>query len=354
MPVIDGKPISFEDLHKSVAEESFSEKKFATLQSKYSELKIKLDSILSKGREIERDLKQKVEKSIQEFGLPHIEELLKDIREKYQNEAVDIYLDEIRDYTLDEIHIFFKNDDSSQQTLQSLGVTSASKDVFRIYKVNLLADNSHRKHAPAIVETAPNYKNLFGTIEKVTDQHGNWASDFLNIKAGSFLRAEGGYLVINLLEAIGEPFVWQTLKRTLKYRQLEIESPETHYVLGQTALKPEPIQLDLKVVLIGDKQHYLMLYNRDEDFKKIFKISADFNDKMDRTKRNILDYACFIDQLTKREKLLPFDASGVAAIVEESIRMADRQDKLSSKFSDIADLVREATYWARTKKTQNS
>jgi len=180
------------------------------------------------------------------------------------------------------------------------------------------------------------------------DRSGNWTSDFTNIKAGSVLRADGGFLVINLLEAITEPFVWQTLKRTLKYGQLQIEPAESLAVFGQSALKPEPIVLDLKVVLIGDKRHYLMLYNNDDEFKKIFKISADFSGSMDRSKRHIMEYAGFIHRLTKQEDIMPMTPSGVAAVIEESIRIADHQDKLSARFSDVADLIREAGYWAES------
>jgi lon-related putative ATP-dependent protease len=350
MPSVEGKPTPFDELDKLAEEGKFDPKNLDKLKKQYGKLRVNLEKILTRGRDLERRFRKEVEKNVREFGLPYIEELLKDLREKYVGESVKEYFDEIRDYTLNEIHIFLKKEEQSPQAALQLGSPPEKADPFKLYRVNLIVDNSHRTKTPAIVETAPNYKNLFGTIEKVVDRRGNWASDFMNIKAGSVLKAEGGYLVINLLEAISEPFVWKTLKRTLKYGQLEIESPEAHIMLGQTALKPQPVKLDLKVVLIGDKQHYLMLFNHDEDFKKIFKISADFNDKMDRTNKNILDYACFVKRITDNENLPAFDRSAVAAVVEESIRMADRQDKLSSRFSDVADLIREAGFWARPKK----
>lgn len=146
--------------------------------------------------------------------------------------------------------------------------------------------------------------------------------------------------MINLVEAISEPFVWTALKRTLKYSQLQIEAPEALF-FGQSALKPEPIQLDLKVVLIGHKEHYLILFKYDDDFKKIFKVSADFTNEMPRTPKNIQNYANFIMHLSKRENLLTFTSSGIAAIVEESIRLAGRQKRLSALFSEIADLACE-------------
>ncbi len=348
MPSIEDKPMPFDELEKLVEEGKFDAEQFKEMQSRYIELRKELEKLLAAGRALERELQSEIEKAIRRFGLPCVDSLVNDIRERYKNEIVGLYLDEIRDYSLDEIEIFIKKEDKQAAMAQMMGPASPS-DPFRFFRVNLLVDNSDRKNAPAILETVPNYKNLFGTIEKVVDRSGNWVSDFLNIKAGSILRANGGFLVINLLDAIGEPFVWQTLKRTLKYGQVEIENPESFIFFGQTALKPEAIKIDLKIVLIGDKSHYLLLFNYDEDFKKIFKISADFDDRMDRTDQHLQDYACFIKRLTSQEGIPSFSPSGVAAIIEESIRMADRQTKLSARFSDVADLIRESGYIAGAK-----
>jgi len=351
MPVVDEKPVPFEDLEKMVAEKKFSGKKFEELKTRYLEYKKEMDRLLTSVRELEKKLREEISKMIVKFGLPYIETLINDIRTTYQNDAVSEYLDEIKEYTLEEIGIFLKKEEQETSLKQMLsGGQQQQQDPFRYYNVNLLVDNSRVKCSPVIIETAPNFKNLFGTIEKMVDKAGNWSSDFMNIKAGSMLRADGGVLVINLMDAIMEPFVWPTLKRTLKYGQLEIENPESIYLLGQSALKPQPIKLDLKVVLIGSKMHYLVLFNYDEDFKKIFKISADFTDQMDRNSQHITEYAGFIHQLCEREKVPHFSPSGVAAVVEESIRMADRQTKLSARFSDVADLIREAGYWAGSAK----
>ena len=349
MPVVDEKPVPFEELEKMVAEKKFPVEKFEALKNRYSEFKLAMEKMLSSVRELEKQLREEIAKRIVEFGLPFIESQIRYIQEIYKNKGINEYLEEIQEYTLDEIGIFLKPKEEEQPQLQMMmGGVQKEKDPFKFYRANLLVDNSRVERSPVIIETAPNFKNLFGTIEKIVDRAGNWTSDFMNIKAGSVLRADGGVLVINLLDAIFEPLVWPTLKRTLKYGQLEIESPESMHLLGQSALKPEPVKLDLKVVLIGSKMHYLVLFSHDEDFKKIFKISADFTDRMDRTKQHILEYAGFIKQITQREKTLPFSRSGVAAVVEESIRMTDRQSKLSARFSDVADLIREASYWAKS------
>lgn len=351
LPIMEKSPISFDDMEKLVEDGKFDSDRSEELKKTYPKIKVKLDRILSKGRKIEHELQEEREKLIEKFGLPCVESYVNDMREKYPDEKVQEYLDEIQDYTLDTIHIFAKKDDASPKLPFGLGGTDKAQDPFKLYRVNLLVNNAGCKSAPVIIETSPNYKNLFGTIEKELEPNGGWTSDFTNIKAGSLLRADGGVLVLNLLEAVSEPFVWTTLKRTLKYTQLQIEAPEALF-FGQTALKPEPIQLDLKVVLIGDKQHYLILYNYDESFKKTFKICADFTDELPRTHKNIQNYANFIAHLSKRENLLPFTASGIAAIIEESLRLTGRQGKLSALFSDIADIARESNYWADIMKSR--
>lgn len=350
LPIYNKEPISFDDMDKLAGEEKFQPQKAEELKKVYPKLRGKLDRILSQGRKIEHELQEELEKLIVRFGLPCVETHINDMREKYPDDKVQEYLDEIQDYTLDNIHIFKKKDESQPKLPFQAPGSGKQQDPFQLYRVNLLVNNSGCKKPPVIIETSPNYKNLFGTIEKEVEPNGMWSSDFMNIKAGSLLRADGGVLVLNLLEAISEPYVWTTLKRSLKYTQLEIEAPEALF-FGQSALKPEPIKLDLKVVLIGDKQHYLYLFNYDDSFKKIFKISADFTDEMPRTNQYIQDYANFIARLCKQEDLLPFTPSGVAAIVEESLRMTGRQGKLSARFSDVADIAREAGYWAKTMKS---
>ncbi|MFB0506501.1 MAG: Lon protease family protein, partial [Thermodesulfobacteriota bacterium] len=209
-----------------------------------------------------------------------------------------------------------------------------------------LVDNSDTKGAPIIVETAPNYRNLFGTMERIVDRSGMWRTDFSRIKAGSFLRANGGYLIIDALDALIEPAVWQTLKRTLKNGVVEMQTYDPFYVFATSALKPEPIQIDVKVIMVGDAMMYHLLYNYDEDFKKIFKVKADFDTVMDKNEEAISQYASLIHKICKEENLNAFDRSGVAAVVEYGVRLAGRQKKLTTRFHLLADVLREASYWA--------
>ncbi|MDP2971143.1 MAG: AAA family ATPase, partial [Deltaproteobacteria bacterium] len=188
--------------------------------------------------------------------------------------------------------------------------------------------------------------NLFGTIERVVERSGVWKTDFTHIKAGSFLRANGGYLIFNALDGLMEPGVWPALKRTLKNQVMEFQTYDPFYFFATTALKPEPFECNTKVIMIGDTHLYHLLFNMDDDFKKIFKIKADFDSVTGKDEDKVRQYASFIRKVCDEEKLRPFDRTGVAAVVEHGVRIAGRQKKLSTRFHLIADLLREANYWA--------
>jgi lon-related putative ATP-dependent protease len=220
-------------------------------------------------------------------------------------------------------------------------------DTFTEYQVNVLVDNSEVKGAPVIIETSPTYRNLFGTIERNWGMGGIGKADFTKIKGGSFLRANGGYLVLNALDVLIEPGVWVALKRTLRNRSIEMQSFDPFYLFASSALKPEPIEARVKVVMVGDAYLYETLYAVDEDFKKVFKIKADFDTVMERKNETQAQYASFISKICHDEKLLNFDRSGVAAVIEYGVRLAGRQKKLSAEFHRITDILREANYWAK-------
>ena len=204
-----------------------------------------------------------------------------------------------------------------------------------------------------IIETSPTYRNLFGTVERSIDRLGGiWKTDFSKIKGGSFLQANGGYLVLNALDVFIEPGVWLALKRTLRNRTMEMHSFDPFYLFASSALKPEPIDVKVKVVMIGDARLYWMLYVMDEDFKKIFKIKAEFDTLTDRKEETQLQYASFIRKICQEEKLLPFDRTGVTAVIEYGVRLAGRQKKLSTEFHRIGDVIREAHYWAKKENSE--
>ncbi len=214
------------------------------------------------------------------------------------------------------------------------------------YAVNVVLDNGGVRQRPIIWETSPNYRNLFGTIEKVRDDTGEWLTDHTRVRGGSLLTAKGGFLVLDAIDMLSEKLVWPTLKRTLRNQKLEIQAPDPTQ-MGGHALKPEPIPVDLTVVLIGTPQIYRLLLHMDEDFRKIFKVKAEFTTSTPRSEEEIRNYAYFVRKKTGDDELPPFHRDAVAAVVEEGSRLAGRRDRLTTRFHAIADLIREAGHWAK-------
>ena len=345
MPVFNGQIVTWEQLQNKVEQKELSEKDFKKLSKKHETLAVELENTLRESREIEKNI-IKVLKGLElQFCLPVVKALVNDVREKYKSENLDNYFNEIYDHLLENLHRFKPGDDK-QQDLMIKNVFTPASDDFLEFKVNVVVDNSKLERVPVITETEPNYRNLFGTIERVPDRNGAWRTDFTKIRGGSILRANGGYLVLDLPDVLNEPGVWNALKRTLKNRKLTVQAFDPVYMNTVSALKPEAVDIDLKVVLVGDNYLFQMLYFYDEEFKKIFKIKADFDTVMARDKTAIQNYAKFIKKIIENENLKAFTSSGVAAIIEYGVLLAGRQNKLSTRFSDIADLLREASFWA--------
>ncbi|MDZ7378790.1 MAG: AAA family ATPase, partial [candidate division KSB1 bacterium] len=348
VPIIEGSPVPMEQLDALVSQQRLPAETAARLKEKYPELLKELPGVLKELRKTQATLRQKLSELDTQFARELVGPLIADLKEKYRDEKVQRYLDDVQESILERLDLFRGR--AEGEGSREGGPPEA--DPFLDYQVNLIVDNADTKGAPVIFESTPTYKNLFGTIERVMDSRGMWRADFTKIKAGSFLRANGGFLVINALDALVEPGVWQALKRTLRNRQVEIQSFDPFFMFTTSALKPEPIATDVKVIMIGDPWIYQVLYYQDDDFKKIFKVKADFDSVMPRGEPNVLQYASFIRKICEEEKLLHFDREAVAAVVEYGVRLAGRQTKLSTRFNYIADLVREAHYWATQDKAK--
>ncbi|MFQ6083296.1 MAG: Lon protease family protein [Candidatus Aminicenantia bacterium] len=344
IPVIEEKPTPFDKVESLVKEGKISQKTFNKLKEKYELLTEKLEEVLLQIKDIDEETKQ----LLRAWDVHSIKDVVKveinRIRNKYPSQKIKEYLEEVEQNLVKDIELFQPSSPEKK--------SFEKEDPFLNYRVNVIVDNSETKGAPVIIETNPTYTNLFGTIEMITARPGQWKTDFTKIKAGSFLRANGGYLVLNAIDALIEPGVWITLKRTLRNQIVEIQSYNPYALLTTSALKPEPIQSKVKVVMIGDEYIYQILYYADEDFKKVFKVKAEFDSVMPRKKDKILEYASFIKKICDAENLLPFDKTGVAALVEYGIRLAGRQNKLSTRFHIIADVIREASHWAGKEKKQ--
>jgi lon-related putative ATP-dependent protease len=333
VPVIDKKPASLEQMENMVKEGRITEEEYKKVVEKIRTLEVDMAKIHSQIKEIQEAANTALEKLNEWMVKPVVENLIADIKKKFPGEKITAYLDEMLESILSNLEKFLKKETQEQE--------------LREYSVNVFVDNTETKDVPIIFETNPNYKNIFGTIERKAIMPGVVASDFLNIKAGSLLRANGGYLVVNALDALIEPGVWPALKRTLRNGIVDIQVFDPFYLFTTSALKPEPITIDVKVIMIGNQWLYYLLFNQDEDFKKIFKVKADFDTVMDKTNRNINEYASFVKSICDNESLLPFSKDAIAEVVEYSVRVAGRKDKLSTRFNVIADTIRESDYWAR-------
>jgi len=338
IPVIEGQPIPFNKIEGLVKEKKIPKETLEKLKAKYEELTSELEDLFEKLKEIDEETRTVLRKWDEEAISPIIKGGIDEIRARFPSPQVEGYLGEVEQNLVRTIDLF-KNQKKEEKDKPEV-------DEFHDYRTNLLVDNSDQKGAPVVIETNPTFPNLFGSIEFSYSRMGMGQTDFTMIKTGSFLKANGGYLVVNALDALVEPGVWATLKRTLRNQIFEIQNYLAMYLFSSPRIKPEPLKCDVKVIMIGDAYVFNLLYFQDEDFKKIFKIKAEFDSEMSKDTEAISDYVRFIKKICTEDGLAPFAKDGIAALVEYATRIAGRQKKLSTRFHVIADVVRESCYWA--------
>ena len=342
-PVFQGKPVPIEELEKLAGEGKLTTKDYIDAEHKLQEFRKELAAVARKGSTVAGEMVRKIQDMERQTVSVVVSSIFEELENRFKmNQAVLDYLKLVQEYTLNNIQIFKGGEEQDSEAQPP----RPASDPFIVYRVNLIQDNTDRERCPVVIETSPTYTNIFGTIERLIDARGFFQTDHTKIKGGALLRADGGYIVLNALDALTEPGVWKALKRTLIYRKLEIQPLDTFFQLNSIALKPEPININVKVILIGDPYVYDILYDAEEDFKKIFKVKADFDSEVRLDSEKITEYARFISRICRAENLMHFDKSGVAAVIEFAARQAERQDKLWTRFSDIADLLREASFWA--------
>jgi ATP-dependent Lon protease len=343
-PLFEGNPTTMEQLHARVDSGELSADDLKKMEAQQSELEKQMDLIMREMRNIERKAKKSLEDLSHRIVVPVVDESLEELRQRYPLQRVQDYLNDVEQDVLDNLHRFQQREEPPQTILAF--APQKEDDTFLEYQVNVIVDNTDTLGTPVIIEANPRFKNLFGTIERAVDRNGMLRSDFTRVKAGSMLKADGGFLVINAIDALTEQGVWNTLKRILRNRQIEIQAYDGGLLGVTTALKPEPIDINVKVIMVGDSQIYQLLFGLDEDFKKIFKVRADFDVEMANDVKSIGSYVSFIKTLSEHEHLLPFEVGAAAEVVEYGARLAGQQKKLSTRFSVLADVLREASYWA--------
>ena len=342
VPSVGGKPLTEEDLGRMNPEDR--EKVARVRENLQREIEERFRSIrgLERGA---RDALRALDTETAAFATRH---LIDDLRARYHDQAAVLqYLEALQADVIAYADDFRKGKEAENpQPLLALPLAMTSERPFARYEVNVLVDNKGLKGAPVVVETNPTYHNLTGRIEHQATW-GGVLTDHMMIKPGALHRANGGYLIISARECLLNPFAWEGLKRALKDRALRIEEIGVQQGLAHTVtLAPESVSLDIKTVLIGNPQIYYLLYAYDEDFQKLFKVKAEFATRMERTPNSERAYALFVSTITQLDQSLPFDRGAVARVIEYGSRVAEDQDELSTRFGEIADLIRESGYHA--------
>ena len=341
LPTKDGKPMA-EDDYLGLAP---TEKE--QLEERRSVIEKQVEDALRDGKKLEREIAAKLETVETEAADYLVRNPLTELKDKYHDyPRILAYLDGVREHILKNLQRFKVETTVPASPPGATTYGERPGDPFLPYRVNVFVDNGDTQGAPIIVETNPTYHNLFGVIEKKPIM-GGYTTDFTMIKAGSISKANGGYLVLYDREVLANSGCWEALQRVIKNRELRIEEPGTFFgFVPPQGLRPEPIPTDTKVIMIGDPSLYRMLATGDPDFRETFKVKADFNFEVDRTQENITAFACFISDYCKREKIRHFDSEGIARVIEQCARQVEDQNKLSTRFSDMVDLLIESDYWA--------
>src|SRR5271168_123648 len=353
-PVLEGQMVPIEDISKMVHEGKLESTVAEEIERKYEQFRQEFTVVYRKTLTLSRELASELSYLEQEAASVLVDGVIEELKEKYPGTGVAEYLEEVRHHLLDNLDPFKEREGEGEHEgppdLPPDGLPKPQgmpeRDPFRVYGVNVILAHDDEATSPVIFETTPTYANLFGTIQRAYDARGGWTSDFMDLRAGSLLRADGGFLIMYSMEAISETGVWRALKRTLNHGRLEIQPLEMFYPFGGSALKPEPIVINVKVLLIGDRELYEMLYNYEEDFRKIFKVRVEFDEEMAMSDGVIAEYAGRLRRLSEKESLSPFDRGAFASMLEYGVRQAGRRNKVTARFVDIADLAREAHYAA--------
>ena len=324
--------------------DALNEKKRLKIEKQGKELTEQLNEVLRQVRDQEKATKDALAQADRDLGMSCLGHRLDPLKEKYAElEKVVMYLESVQEDILNTLDDF--KPQSTQPQIPGIKMPR-QEPTFDRYQVNVLVDNKNTEGAPVVFESNPTYNNLFGRIEHVMQYGGVAVTDFTMIRSGALHRANGGYLVIDAREVLINPFVWDSLKRCIRNNEIKIEDVlEQYRFMTMVSLKPEPVQMRAKIVLIGTPWIYYLLFHLDPDYRKFFKVKAEFDSRVARTPEIVHDYSLFVASNCRAEGLLPFHKSGVAALLEHTARMADDQSKLSSQFMEIADLIREISFW---------
>ncbi len=341
VPIIDGKPATQESFLQ------LPEEKRGGIERSVAAVQTELESTGKEIGRLKQALQNEIEKLTAEVASFVVGNRLSILKEEYRGLAGILgFLDELQQDIVENAALFASEAAGEGRGPQAVGGLSGPRNELVRYDVNVLVDRCTTRGAPVIFESNPTYQNLFGRIEKQALM-GTLASDFSMVKAGSLLTADGGTLIMEMEQVLLNAHVWDGLKRALQNKQLHIEDLAAGPLLGSVGLRPAPIPIDVKVILLGSYELFQALQDNDSKFNKLFKVRADFDDEVERSALTVQLYARFIARVCREEQLLPFTPDGAAAIVEYGQKATANKRKLSLRFGQVIGVLKEADYWAR-------
>jgi len=350
-PLIEGQPVSLDALETLVHQGKLKEEQAHRLAQQQEKFREEMDLLAKRLNQLSAEMAEKFRELERSSAVKLIEAHIGRIREQFRQDRIREYLDEVKEDILDHLDGFrgvpsTEEGEAPNPLKMLLAAKQDRPEDDPRTRVNVVLGGPGRQGCPVVFEEAPTWANLVGTIKVDVTPGGSFETNHTHISCGSLLKADGGFLVMKALDLFLMPGSWQALKRVLKTGRLEITLPESPLFPGRVALKPESIPVDVKVILIGESFLYDLLYLNDEEFRATFKVKAEFDSRMDLTPDTVKHYVSVLSKICETEKLLPLGRDGLKQVIELGVRRAGRQGRLSTKFADIGDVLREAAYWA--------
>jgi ATP-dependent Lon protease len=341
-PLVNGKPIEGPEEFQKLGPERISE-----LEQARGRLDKEIRQYLERTREERHRLDEEVHTIEREFAQRIAEPRVRSIASRYENAKLASHLDEMLEHILEHLDPF-RTAHPPELPMALAAAVGRAEEPLALYDVNIVVDNSRTETLPTVVVDSPTYKNLFGTIERTVDPLGRITTDFSKVHAGALISADGGVVILQAEDALVEPFVWRILRRTLRSGRVEIEAYDPFVLITPAALRPEPIKVETKVVLVGARWMYEMLLALDEEFADLFKILADFSPVVERNETTTRALCGRIARIVDGESLLHFGADGLDAIVELAVRETGDRRRIHLGSERVLDTAREASAHART------
>lgn len=331
-PVREGQPISPEQFKQLIAEGKAQPSELQDVEEKIQRYSKKMAEVSQNANQVYHAGLQDIQQLVEKEARIILSNLTRNILTSMNNESVGVFIDEVID-------------DVIENRIQS-SPDNELPDPHQVYGVNVIRSHEDEDESPAIIENAPSVQNLLGTVETQFNASGQSVTNYQGIRAGSLVLADGGFLVLDAHDVLTEPGAWRILMRSLRTGCVEIVPNEIGWPFSSHSLKPEPIDISVRIIMIGSGGLYYQLDQVDQDFSELFKVLADFDSEIERSEEGVAQYAGVLARFSKEEGLLPFSAGGVAALAEHGARIAARKGKISARFGRIADIVREASFVA--------